>query len=225
MNEINLIHYSKLVDRLPVIKNEFKNSTFKINVINDYDKENLNQNDLKNFDIGYMSLGEISCFMKHLQVYKNLIDNSKNKISIVIEDDILLNNNFDKRMMNLLQRLPKDFDFVFFGSSKLNMHIPLYKKIPFKNFYKKTNHPTNWGGNGMTKTTDSYVVSVKAAELIMERVKKIKLLDDALDFWLNESARELELNGYWYEPTLTRYNSNFESNLATQYRDVPSKNK
>ena len=77
----------------------------------------------------------------------------------------------------------------------------------------------------MTKTTDSYVVSVKAAELIMERVKKIKLLDDALDFWLNESARELELNGYWYEPTLTRYNSNFESNLATQYRDVPSKNK
>ena len=43
------------------------------------------------------------------------------------------------------------------------------------------------------------MVSVKAAEL-MERVKKIKLLDDALDFWLNESARELELNGYWYEP-------------------------
>ena len=32
------------------------------------------------------------------------------------------------------------------------MRIPLYKNT-LKNFYK-TNHPTNWGENGMTKITD-----------------------------------------------------------------------
>tara|TARA_B100001029_G_scaffold179449_1_gene188979 strand:+ start:7165 stop:7836 length:672 start_codon:yes stop_codon:yes gene_type:complete len=223
MHDINLIHYTKLVERLPVIKEEFKNSIFQIKVISEFDKEDLTKKNLKKFDTDYMSLGEISCFMKHMHVYKKLITSTKD-FSIVIEDDILLEDNFDNKLARLLEKLPKDFDFVFFGSSKLNMHIPIFKRRLFKNFYKKTNVPTDWGGNGMTKTTDSYIVSKAGAKKIIDRAEKIDILDDALDFWLNQSARELDLNGYWYEPTFTKYNKKFESNLATQYKDVPSKN-
>ena len=225
MKEINLIHYTKLKERLPVILNEFNKSDFKINVISQHDKEVLTKDELKNFDTDYISPGEISCFMKHLRVYKNLLENLDEEFSIVIEDDILLENNFDFKLSKLLKRLPKDFDFVIFGSSKLNMHIPRSKRIPFKSMYKKTNHPTTWGGNGMTKTTDSYVVSKSGAQKVLAQAEKLDILDDALDFWLNQTARNLNLNGYWYEPTITKYNPSFESNLATQYRDVPSKNK
>ena len=76
----------------------------------------------------------------------------------------------------------------------------------------------------MSKTTDSYVVSKKGANKILNHIAKSKILDDALDFWLNQSARELNLNGYWYEPTITKYNNKFESNLETQYNNVESKN-
>ena len=76
----------------------------------------------------------------------------------------------------------------------------------------------------MSKTTDSYIVSRSGAKKILERTKKLDILDDALDFWLNQSARDLNLKGYWYEPTFTKYNNKFESNLATQCKNVTSKN-
>lgn len=224
MHEINLIHYTKLTERLPVILEQFKESTFTLKVIDECDKENLTKEELKMFDTEYLSLGEISCFMKHVKVYENLVDNIRTDFAIVIEDDITLEKNFDRKLTNLLQRLPNDFDFVFFGASKLDMHIPLFKKRPLKRMYKKTNTPTEWGGNGMTKTTDSYVVSKKGAKNILNLIAKSEILDDALDFWLNQSARELNLNGYWYEPTITKYNNQFKSNLETQYNNVESKN-
>ena len=159
-----------------------------------------------------------------MKVYEDLSNNKKEKFSIVIEDDILLENNFDNKLLKLIKSLPNDFDFIFFGASKLNMHIPIYRRRPFKNLYRKTNDPTSWGGNGMSKTTDSYIVSRSGAKKILERTKKLDILDDALDFWLNQSARDLNLKGYWYEPTFTKYNNKFESNLATQYKNVTSKN-
>ena len=224
MHDINLIHYTKLSERLPVILKEFENSIFKLKTVHQFDKEDLSKEDLKKFDTNYMSRGEISCFMKHVHVYEELVKSSEKDFSIVIEDDILLENNFDNKMKKLLKKLPNNFHFIFFGSSKLNMHIPTYKRRPFKNLYKKTNIPTTWGGNGMTKTTDSYIISKEGAQKVLDRAKKIDILDDAFDFWLNQSARDLNLNGYWYEPTFTKYNIQFESNLATQYKDVPSKN-
>ncbi len=101
MKEINLIHYTKLKERLPVILNEFNKSDFKINVISQHDKEVLTKDELKNFDTDYISPGEISCFMKHLRVYKNLLENLDEEFSIVIEDDILLENNFDFKLSKL----------------------------------------------------------------------------------------------------------------------------
>ena len=40
--------------------------------------------------------------------------------------------------------------------------------------YKKINTPTNWGGNGMSKTTDSYVVSKKELKNDTRSNRKIK---------------------------------------------------
>ncbi len=224
MYEINLIHYTKLSKRLPVIYKEFENSIFNLKIISEFDKETIPKGELKKFDTDYLSMGEISCFRKHMKVYEDLSNNKKEKFSIVIEDDILLENNFDNKLLKLIKSLPNDFDFIFFGASKLNMHIPIYRRRPFKNLYRKTNDPTSWGGNGMSKTTDSYIVSRSGAKKILERTKKLDILDDALDFWLNQSARDLNLKGYWYEPTFTKYNNKFESNLATQYKNVTSKN-
>lgn len=224
MNKINLIHYTKLTERLPAIEEQFKNSFFKLKVIDECDKEDLTKEELQIFDTDYLSLGEVSCFMKHVKVYENLVKNDTAEIAIVIEDDILIGRNFDKKLKKLLNILPENFDFVFFGASKLNMHIPILKRRPFKYVYKKVNTPTSWGGNGISKTTDSYIISKYGATKIINKIKNSEILDDALDFWLNHTARELDLKGYWYEPTITKYNDKFESNLATQYNNVKSKN-
>ena len=47
MHEINLIHYTKLTERLPVILEQFKESTFTLKVIDECDKEDLTKEELK----------------------------------------------------------------------------------------------------------------------------------------------------------------------------------
>ena len=50
MHEINLIHYTKLAERLPVIEKQFKDSIFTLKIINQCDKEDLTKEELKIFD-------------------------------------------------------------------------------------------------------------------------------------------------------------------------------
>ena len=51
-----------------------------------------------------MSAGEIGCALSHLHIWKNM-----SSPLLVFEDDIILSNNFGKRLENALSSLPKDW--------------------------------------------------------------------------------------------------------------------
>jgi hypothetical protein len=90
-----------------------------------------------------------------------------------------------------------------------NLHIP-YDVVSRSNtnVFKKCLEPTAWGGNGATRCTDSYLISKKCAEAIVCEISRDGyLVDNSVDWWLNEICRKLKFNVYWAEPTIVTQGS------------------
>jgi len=207
----NVIHYTKLSERLTFLEIISAKEGISLKVIDSYDKEKIPETLLNKIDTKKISLAEASCFLKHIHSFKLLVENSKHEYSIIIEDDVIFKQNLKKRLLTQINKLPDDFDLFFFGKSKINFKIPFYKK----NLFKKDNFRTTWGGNGITRTLDSYVISKKCARKILSEFNELELIDDAVDAWINELARKYDFKGFWLKHPLTFNNKEFESSLES----------
>ena len=207
----NVIHYTELKERLPILKKMASEGGVSLNIIEKYDAESIPKELVERIDTNKISISEASCFLKHIEVYKTLVADMDSQFSIIIEDDVVFNKNITSDLKKLISKLPIDYDLFFFGESKINFQIPFYKK----NLFKKTNEPTNWGGNGVTRTLDSYIISKKCAELIIDEYENLDKLNDAIDAWINVLARKHTFNGYWLKHTLTANNEKFASSLES----------
>ena len=197
-----VIHYTPLKERKQFLLNEFNKHSLIYHFIEDYDRENLSDEDLKIFDTNKVKLSMCSNIIKHIDAYRNIINNEY-KYSLILEDDVILDNKFVDKLNKSLKQLPDDYDMLFIGNG-CNLHIPLIKRRPDKFIYKKCREPTNWGGNGGTRCTDSYLVSKKGAKKLMSYISKLKegAINMPSDWWLNQVIRDLKLEIYWMEPTI-----------------------
>jgi GR25 family glycosyltransferase involved in LPS biosynthesis len=126
---------------------------------------------------------------------------------LVFEDDVILSDNFMKKLKDYITQLPADYDMLFIGNG-CNLHIPKYMQVPNQYIYEKCLHETAWGGNGATRCVDSYVIHKRCAKKICDYVATLtKKIDIPADWWLNEVARDLGLKVYWAEPTIVTQGS------------------
>lgn len=198
-----VIHYTPLKERKHFQLYQLDKLSLKNNVfIEKYDKENLEVDDLIKFNKKKINLGTISLFRKHIYTIE-LIQKSNFKYNLVLEDDVILDKNFNNKLSKALKQLPNDYDMLLIGNG-CNLHIPMSTQKPNKFIYKKCNEPTRWGGNGATRCTDSYFVSKKCAEKLINYITKIckNSINQNSDWWLNEVIRDLKLEIYWMEPTI-----------------------
>ena len=197
-----VIHYTPLKERKQFLLNELNKHSLIYHFIEDYDRENLSDEDLKIFDTNKVKLSMCSNISKHIDTYRNIMNNEY-KYSLILEDDVVLDDNFGDKLNKGLKNLPDDYDMLFIGNG-CNLHIPLIKRRPDKFIYKKCREPTNWGGNGGTRCTDSYLVSKKGAKKLMSYISKLKerAINMPSDWWLNKVIRDLKLEIYWMEPTI-----------------------
>ena len=212
--KIFVIHYKKLIDRKKHIINQFE----KYN-ITDYEFIEIDRDELQEYDLSvfehltnfYMAIG-----LSHMYAYKQIKNNYDE--AIIIEDDIILCNDFINIFNNYISQLPKDYDMLFFGNG-CNLHIQANNLIPNKNIYEKGLYPTNWGGDGCSRCIDSYVVSKKCAIKLCEYIDNIKYkINLPADWWLNIAARDNNLKVYWAEPTIASQGSEngmFEKSYET----------
>ena len=204
-----VVHYTKLENRLINIKNLCKSANIEIEIISDFDKEQMPEALVQRVDTNKISLSEASCFLNHIEIYKRLSESTNTSYSIVIEDDILFKSDISKKLTKYISKLPNDFDLFFFGKSKINFKVPFYKK----NIFEKDNHKTSWGGGGVTRTLDSYVISKKCADIIYKEFLNLNFIDDAIDAWINNLARKFKFRGFWLKKPLTFNNEKFRSSL------------
>lgn len=199
-----IMHYTRLNDRKTHILNELNKSGINdFTIVEDFDKETICEKDYQKF-CRNLRTGEISLIKKHMKAW-NYIALSE-QLSLVLEDDAILCDSFSSKLNNYIKQLPEHFDMVFLGDGG-NYHIPdeIIKKSNTNVFYKE-NCSTDWGGDGATRCTDSYLITPQCAERILE-FSKDTFISLPCDWWLNEVIRKLSLVIYWVEPTIVSQGS------------------
>jgi GR25 family glycosyltransferase involved in LPS biosynthesis len=199
LNKIYMVHYSPLVDRRQRI---LETIDFDMEWIISEPTEQYWTTDKQTWDYKVtptaphreLRQSEISLSHKHVEVYKDIVKNQYERC-LVLEDDVVLDPKFDELFDYQLGQTPDDWDFIFIGSG-CNLRVPPERLKSSQTAYKME-HPAS-------KCTDSYCITLSAAERILETIIPFTF---PIDFELNYQMKLHDMNVYWWEPPLVRQGS------------------
>ena len=198
---IFVIHYKKLGDRKKHILEQFEKHNIKNYEFIEIDRDELENHNIDMFQSNF-SKSQIAISLSHFYAYNEIINKYDN--GLIFEDDIILSDNFSDILSTYITQLPEDYDMLFIGNG-CNLHIEKHKLKHNKYIYEKCLYPTNWGGNGVTRCTDSYLVNKKCAIKLCDYIHKLKYkINIPVDWWLNIAARDNNFKVYWAEPTIVK---------------------
>ena len=207
--KIFVLHYSKLMERKASILKQFESQGIKdYEFIEAYDKNTLTPQEIDMFAPGY-SPSKISLILKHFHVIRSIQESYGQ--ALVLEDDVILADNFLKTLRSYMAQAPSTYDMIFLGNGQ-GFHIPKDQQTAGQYLYKRGVDPTPWGGNGITRCTDSIVISKQCAIKIckyIDLMKSInyKLHDCNIDWFYNRAGRDIRLQVFWAEPTIVSQGS------------------
>lgn len=198
-----MCHYQKLVDRKKYVEEVVAKFNINLNWILQYDKEELDETELtKIFPFLFsdkngrkLSLAEISLVMKHYSAFKDTVEKGYNNV-VVFEDDIILVEDFDKKLDKYLNQLPDDYDILWIGTC-CNLHVPQYN--PHIHVYS-TQHGS--------RCTHAYLISQGGCKKLIDHFHTIY---QPIDWYFNSSVKELNMKNFWAEPALSTQELSFES--------------
>ena len=209
LEKVYICHWKKLNDRkkelLEILKEE---NILEYEFNEKYDKDNWDIDELKKLHPyafkptssgRYLNNSEISLLLKHYDIIFELSSNNI-EYALVLEDDVILCDNFLYHLENCFKELPKDWDLVWVGTC-CNLHEP---KIGDKLAYR-----TNRG----SRCTHAYLISKSCANKIINNVDRIT---EAIDHAFNFFIQELKLNNYWIEPPLAIQNPHYTTTIQIE---------
>ena len=199
MIKVFVIHYKLLVNRKTHILEQFQKYNITDYEFIEIDRDELDGHNIDMFEKNY-SKSQIAISLSHFHAYKQIIEKYEN--ALILEDDAILSENFTDILSNYINQLPENYDMLFIGNG-CGLHIQNHVLIPNKNVYAKCLFPTNWGGNGITRCTDSYIVSKKCAITLCNYINQLSYkINLPIDWFLNVVGRDNKLQVYWAEPTI-----------------------
>lgn len=211
-----VIHYTPLTERKTHILSLLEKHNISHEFIETYDKEDLTPQDMSPFHMTTkLKPSHVSLFKKHLLAYEKIIT-SPHTYNLILEDDILVHPHFNKLFQRSIGQLPDDYDMLFIGCG-CGFRVPSEFREEEKGIYiyKKRNYePTDelaelWGARYATKCCDSYIVSPKCAERILNYAASLgpNGIEEPVDLWLNHVCLHLDLNVYWMHPSVIEQGS------------------
>ena len=199
--KILVIHYDKLLERKKHMLSQFDKAGLNdFEFVSNHGKDKLTPREKSKFK--NLTDGEISLMLHHFECYK--IINEKYDYAIIFEDDVILADDFKNKIKKYISDLPNDWDMLFFGEGQ-GVHIPHYRLVPDVNIYKKMTDLKNTipgGIDGSTRCADSYIVSKKCAQKLVQVINSLQITSIPLDHLLNKINHFCKFNIYWAEPTL-----------------------
>jgi glycosyl transferase, family 25 len=115
-----------------------------------------------------LSLDEISCALSHIKIYKKIVK-SKYKLSLILEDDVVINKNLLNIFKNL-NKFPKNWELINFytDAKKKSIRKKIYKNYQCVRFNERANR------------TCSYLIKIKTAEKLLKFALPIRFPADGL---------------------------------------------
>lgn len=134
IKNIYIIHYTKLISRkqnmIYELKRNFLDRFFKINWVDNFDRENIKEDKIKEsciFNVNilnrFMTLPEIANGLAHVDTIEKIRDGN-DEMSIVLEDDTVFKEDFIHHLYHILNNLPMDFDSICLGGPSTLIEIP-----------------------------------------------------------------------------------------------------
>jgi len=201
--KIFVIHYDKLVERNEHIKQQLKNVPFEF--VSNKGVETLTESDMKMFS--RINKKEISLSLHHFECYRKLIEQNEYDYALVLEDDVIIADNFFERIQEYINELPNNWDLFFIGNAY--GIIPPHILQPNKHVYRKYTRMKNKKIiDGATRCADSYLISKACAEKIIRAIDTPGYwISLPVDHQLNYIIYYEKLQVYWAEPTLVQQGS------------------
>lgn len=150
--------------------------------------ENIVESDISWLNFRKLSPGLISCGIKHFLAYEKIVINDL-EYALIIEDDSIFDEKFATKVTKAIRRLPEKWDFLFLGDG-CNF------RAPGRRWYKSLYYMDP----PRSKSTDCYLISNRAARILLEKGKPFALPIG----WLIQSIMQREnLICYWCDPPLS----------------------
>lgn len=206
LKNIYICHWKKLKERkLNLISQLTNQNISNYSFIENYDKDEWDINQLKVLypyafnktpSGRFLTNNEISLLLKHYQIIKNL-SCGEDDYTLVLEDDVVLCDNFLNNLEKSYNELPKNWDLLWVGTC-CNLHEPI---VSNKLVYK-----TDRG----SRCTHAYLISKNCSIKILNNIGQIT---EAIDHAFNFFIKNLNLNNYWIEPPLAIQNPNYKTTI------------
>jgi len=223
INDIFIVHWKELKERKKYLEEKFYDynviwvdfydrNTIKDEEINKiYKKDESLWNsrvvDLYNDPPTYreLRLSEVCNSLSHIYVLKHIIDNNI-EYGLVLEDDVILKDDFFSKFNFYFEDTPEDFDIIFLGSAfsiqildnvGVESDKPSIKPESGVFVYEKFRNPK-------TRCVDAYIFKKSTCEKLKSIINEISL---PYDFDLAYFIKELDLKVYWWEPGIVSQGS------------------
>jgi len=212
-----ICHWTKLVDRknnlLPILEAQGFSD---VEWIESYDTETWNKEEIEreypnvfgltpdnrwNSTRRHLKHSEISLLLKHCYIIEQ-IAKSDDPYGLVLEDDVVLCDNFLSQLQEYIAEMPEDWDVGWSGDC-CNLSLYHYYKdqyIEGQKIYSKD----------YSRCTHCFVLSKKGANIILEDLKNAC---ESSDFYYNYVIDKYSLKNYWFEPPLATQNSIYGSTI------------
>jgi GR25 family glycosyltransferase involved in LPS biosynthesis len=209
IDKIYLLHHRDFTERFNIISKRLKEEDTKYEIIDtfspseiDYDNlminyesftptliEHINDSSYYNFS-KKISPGSLSLVLKHVQAWKNQLENNYENI-LVLEDDCEIPLNFNQYIESIINEHKQDnkCELIMVGTC-LGFVSPSYLSNGKHIFY----HPYQ-----KTRCTHGYIISKKCAQKMIDGFKNFNL---PIDFKMNEVIQLENINVGWVEPGL-----------------------
>ena len=210
MVDCYIIHYTKLVERRLRVMEGLVGRGLNLRFIESFDKEEIDGNNIgyfyswdkekflyksgKIFGEGveryrYLGLGEISCALKHLEAYRNIME-GEGEYALVVEDDIKVVSGMD--LGGVVGGLPVGWDVVFLGegcgADYVHMRVKDFDRVG--EFLYRAYHPAS-------NCTEAYLITKRAAKLLYENMFPFHL---PFDWELSYQYFRFNMEIYWRVP-------------------------
>lgn len=206
-----IIHYTVLTDRRVYMEGVERGVGLKCQWITGWDREEiLTGHEGGEFgDPKELTAGSVSLILKHLEVYRRVVAEPEGW-HLILEDDVVLVENFQKRLEECLAQLPSEWDLFFIGLG-CDLHVPWWKRRRGKRvYYRGWRRGWLWGRGGCSRCTEAYLIHPDFARRLLESQFGKPPFNRPIDWHLNAAGKVLKARSFWAEPPLVKQGA-FES--------------
>jgi GR25 family glycosyltransferase involved in LPS biosynthesis len=210
IKKINVMHYSKLVERKKSLINELEgtllNKFVPVEWVDNFDREDITDDMVKkSFVYNHhivarpLTIAEIANGMAHINILENVKD-----ITLVLEDDTIFKPNFINNLYWVLNHLPGDWEMINLGGLTYDMEFPAKTLHGATDIYFPTEsiilHKPN---SPVPATLSCFLINNKGSSKILNS-KHIKPFSAPIDDTIYNLKNEgVNLNIYWSQPWIS----------------------